>query len=74
MRIRPTVAGAAAVLGVGGALAVSANAGATSAGFLAMCACNALWIIEGRRTGQQALLRMNLAFLAINVLGVVRYW
>lgn len=74
MRIRPSVAGMAAMLGVAGALTVSANIGATSAGFAAMCLCNILWMFEGRRTAQTALLWMNLAFLAINTLGVFRYW
>jgi hypothetical protein len=74
MTLRITIPTSAAVLGVLGALTVSANVGATSAGFAAMCACNVLWIVEGRRTMQRALLWMNLAFLAINALGVVRYW
>lgn len=72
--MRISVATAAAALGVAGALTVSANIGGAWAGFAAMCTCNALWIYEGRRTGQPALLWMNAAFLAINALGVLRYW
>lgn len=72
--LRPTVASMAAILGVGGALIVSANIGATPYGFMAMCLCNGLWIYEGKRTTQSALLWMNVAFLAINSLGVIRYW
>lgn len=71
--MRITIAGAAATFGVLGALTVSANLGATSTGFAAMCVCNVLWMVQARRSGQPALLRMNAAFLAINALGVWRY-
>ena len=74
IRMRFTVASMAAILGVVGALVVSANIGATPYGFMAMCLCNGLWIYEGKRTTQSALLWMNAAFLAINSLGVIRYW
>lgn len=69
-----TLPAIAAVTGVGGALTVSANVGITSYGFLSMCLCNVLWIIEGHKTEQKALFWMNAAFFAINALGVVRYW
>lgn len=69
-----TLPAIAAVTGVGGALVVSANVGITSYGFLSMCACNALWMIEGHKTEQKALFWMNAAFFGINALGMVRYW
>jgi hypothetical protein len=70
---RLSIASAAAILGVAGAIMVSANIGVSSLGFLIMCLCNALWMHEGRRTSQPALVMMNIAFLAINALGAFRY-
>ncbi len=59
--------------GIIGALMVATNTGISAYGFLFFTISSIAWSIAAWRMKEYGLMRMSLAFTAINVLGIVRW-
>jgi hypothetical protein len=59
--------------GIIGALMVATNTPFSGYGFLFFTASSVAWTIAAWRMKEWSLLRMSLAFTAINVLGIIRW-